>query len=523
LNRKTLVLFCLILAVAAAVRFAALSSIPQGVFLDEAIKGVEGIEAVHSGQFRLLYPANLSEGLWVAVLGFSESVFGVNQFGLRFAAAAAGTLTVVFIFLFARDAFGDRVALFAAWFAATGFWLVVFSRIAFTGILVPLLLTASLYFLRLAERPSKIPFWAWSALGGAIYGLGFHTYVAYRATPILVMFLFFFELLRRHKLQLPFSLWLKSFAVWLCVAIVVALPMGIYFLHHPQDFSRRLNELSISHQEHPVRAELQVLGRTLGMFNLHGDENWRHNFGGRPELLAPVGVLFLAGLWMVAVRARRGGWHARDEWLFISWFVILLLPELVTLEGVPHSLRAIGVAPPTYIFAAFGADRAWQLLAPRRTLQTILLAVVIAAGGYDLWRYFHDWARHGVHRGEQTFNEMQARYGMLLNGLPESTPRFVIYEEDTLRVDREDMQHPPGRMDYRLPVGTYPMIFATFNHREPVFLQMREAVACAKECLPPGSVIVPLEGRQQRLAELRERGIPIETRTYEGLVYGVAR
>src|SRR3954468_13052520 len=196
-KRQTLLLLFCVLAVAAGVRFAALGSIPHGVWLDEALKGIEGIESVRTGHFQIFYPANNGrEGLWIAVIGYSESIFGVNQFGLRFASALVGTLTVLFVFLLAREFFSDRVALLAAWFTATGFWHVLFSRLAFRGILVPLLLTASLYFLLRAEEAfnsaNRRDAWMSAIVGGVFFGLGFYSYIAFRVTPLLVAIIFFF-------------------------------------------------------------------------------------------------------------------------------------------------------------------------------------------------------------------------------------------------------------------------------------------------------------------------------------------
>src|SRR3954466_14780060 len=197
-KRQTLLILFCILAAAAALRFAALNSIPNGVWLDEALKGIEGIESVRTGHFQIFYPANNGrEGLWVAVIGFSESIFGVNQFGLRFASALVGTLTVLFIFLLTRRFYSDRVALLAAWFTATGFWHVLFSRLAFRGILVPLLLTAALYFLLRAEEKFEAAqrgdAWLSAIVGGVLFGLGFHSYISFRVAPLFVLIIFFFE------------------------------------------------------------------------------------------------------------------------------------------------------------------------------------------------------------------------------------------------------------------------------------------------------------------------------------------
>lgn len=522
-----LLLFC-ILAVAAALRFAALGSIPGGVWLDEALKGIEGIESVRTGHFQIFYPANNGrEGLWIAVIGYSESIFGVNQFGLRFASALVGTLTVLFIFLLAREFYPDRVALLAAWFTATGFWHVLFSRLAFRGILVPLLLTASLYCLVRAEKQlddhaARKTAWAFAIAGGIFFGLGFHSYIAFRVTPLLVAIIFVCEIFRRRKLHEPIAPWVKIFAAWLLIAIMVALPIGIYFLHHPQDFEGRAKEVSIFTDPHPERVEVKVLLRTLGMFNFHGDKNWRHNYGGRPQLLAPVGIFFLVGIWMSLVRARRTGWRAREEWLLLAWFAVLLIPELLSAEGTPHALRAIGVIPPVYIFAALGADFLWSLVQRKRALSVVMLLLVIGIGGCDAWKYFHDYARHGALVGNQSFNQLQASEGALLNSLPASTPRIVLYEDAPNASDAKLQSF--GRVDYKLPMDAEPLVFATYD-RPATLVSLQEQIKALDSGaqIPPGTVIIPLEGRQQTLETLRQHGAVLDVRKSGPVLYATAR
>jgi len=527
-KRQTLLLVFCILAVAAALRFAALNSIPNGVWLDEALKGIEGIESVRATHFQIFYPANNGrEGLWIAVIGFSESVFGVNQFGLRFASALVGTLTVLFIFLLTRRLYSDRVALLAAWFTATGFWHVLFSRLAFRGILVPLLLTSSLYFLLRAEErfeaADRRGAWLSAMVGGIFFGLGFHSYIAFRVTPLLAALIFFFEMMRRRRMNLPVAPWTKIFTAWLLVAIIVALPIGIYFLHHPQDFEGRAKEVSIFSDKHPERVEVKVLLRTLGMFNFHGDKNWRHNYGGRPELLAPVGIFFLVGIWIAVAHARRAGWRAREEWLLLAWFAVLLIPELLSAEGTPHALRAIGVIPPVYIFAAIGADYLWSLVQNKRALSAAMLLLVIAIGSYDAWKYFHDYARHGALAGNQSFNQMQASEGALLNSLSPTTPRIVVYEDEPPAADSKLQSF--GRVGYKLPMDAQPLAFATYDHPPATLISLPDELKAldAGHNISSGTVVVPLEGRQKALEQLIQHGAKLELHRSGALVYATAR
>jgi 4-amino-4-deoxy-L-arabinose transferase-like glycosyltransferase len=518
-----------ILAVAMGLRFAALGSIPHGVWLDEALKGIEGIESVRTGHFQIFYPANNGrEGLWIAVIGFSESIFGVNQFGLRFASALVGTLTVLFIFLLTREFFSDRVALLAAWFTATGFWHVLFSRLAFRGILVPLLLAASVYFLLRAEKSVDDPSsprrsaWMFAIMGGIVFGLGFHSYIAFRVTPLLVAVIFCFEVMHRRRLNLRQMPWLKIFATWLLIAIVVALPIGIYFLNHPQDFEGRAKEVSIFADKHPERVEVKVVLRTLGMFNFHGDKNWRHNYGGRPELLAPVGIFFLVGIWMSVAHWRRAGWRANGEWLLLAWFVVLLIPELLSAEGTPHALRAIGVIPPVYILAAVGADFLWSALQRKRALWVAMLLFVIGVGGYDAWKYFHDYARHGALIGNQSFNQLQASEGALLNSLPANTPRVIVYEDQPAQADATLESF--GRVDYKLPMIAEPLVFAIYDHQPATLMSLSEEIKAldSGRGIVPGSVIVPLEGRQHTVQQLIQHGARLDLRPGT-VLYAIAR
>ena len=89
------------------------------------------------------------------------------------------------------DARGARlVAFFAAIFLATSFWHVVVSRLGVRPVLAPCYLVWAFYFffrgLRAGSGRASALF---AVLGGVVYGLGFHSYLAFRATPLLLVLL----------------------------------------------------------------------------------------------------------------------------------------------------------------------------------------------------------------------------------------------------------------------------------------------------------------------------------------------
>ena len=201
---------------------------------------------------------------------------------------------------------------------------------------------------------------------------------------------------------------------------------------------------------------------------------------------------------------------------------MLLIPELLSAEGTPHALRAIGVIPPVYIFAAVGADCLWSLLQRKRVLSLTMLGLVLAIGGYDAWKYFHDYARHGALAGNQSFNQLQAAEGTLLNSLPANTPRIVVYEDAP---KLEDARLPSfGRVDYKLPMDAEPLVFATYD-RPVALISLQDEIKALDTGtrISPETVIIPLEGRRQTMEKLIEHGAPLDLHQQGSVLYGNSR
>ncbi len=212
----------------------------------------------------------------------------------------------------------EILALLSAFFLATSFWHINFSRIGFRAIMAPMFLTWSLYLLLKVLNQVKnkseirnlkseiyskrtwdlgLGTWCSAVLAGLLYGLGFYTYIAYRVTPVLIAFILLFHWFKNKDSPTRKKI-LVSSLLFLVSSFIVALPLGIYFLQHPADFFGRTSEISIFASPTPLKDfSLNVL-KTLGMFNFAGDWNWRHNYAGAPELFWPVGILFILGVFI---------------------------------------------------------------------------------------------------------------------------------------------------------------------------------------------------------------------------------
>jgi len=419
-------------------RFWKLNEIPPGLYPDVAINGNEAFFSLKNKDFKVFYPENYGrEGLMIWLIALSFKIFGVSIFSIRIVAATIGVLTVFGLYLLTKELFykseicnlqsSIKIALFSSFFLAVSFWHTNFSRIGFRAILLPFVLVFSFYFLFKAFRKKSI---LNSIAAGIFFGLGFYTYTSFRVAVLILpaIFIPFWLLYKREKKQKKFFF---LFLVFLFVTFFVALPIGLYFLKNPQDFISRATPVSIFTAENPLKEFLKSLILHLGMFNFYGDPNWRHNFSGKPMLFWPVGILFLIGLFLAiknSLKFQKNLQFAICNLQLITWFFVMLLPGILTREGLPHSLRVIGVIPPVFIFSGLGAFLIYQFLENKLKSKwavylffffSFLLVLI-----FEFNKYFFVWAKRAEVKSEFT-NEL-LEMGNYLNSLPENYEKYVI-------------------------------------------------------------------------------------------------
>ena len=428
IRQKTFWIVLGITIIALFLRTNHLRTLPPGLYPDEAMNGSNALEAISTGEYKVFYPENNGrEGLFINIqaqfLKFFLSLNG-NQpepWMLRFPSAIFGTLTVLGIFFLGKELFGAQAGILSSLFLATSFWHIMFSRIGFRAIMAPLLLIwGSYFFLRAIRTTSINGKWSYyySILAGAIYGLGFYTYIAYRITPLL--FLLFIPFFRREK-----DFW-RLTAVFLGATILVALPIGLYYLANPADFLGRTSQVSVFSSPNPVKdLSLNTL-KTLGMFNFQSDFNWRHNDAGKPQLFWLVGIFFIVGIVKMIQRIIKSPREEKFPPLFLFLGAILTaMPVVISNEGIPHALRAILMIPLVFLFAGIGASEIYERLRKNSWSTTILpvsIAVLLIAEAYSA--YFVRWGESPHVPG--AFSANYVKLGYELNALPRDIPKYIV-------------------------------------------------------------------------------------------------
>lgn len=374
--RWTIVL--LIIVVAAVFRFQNITSAPPGLYPDEAMNGNNAIQALETGDYKVFYPENNGrEGLFINLQALSLKVFGPSAhstnpgqagsgqdypiWALRIVSAIIGVLTILGLYLLANKLFNWQIAALSSYLMAIGFWHVNFSRIGFRAIMAPFLLVWGIYFLWRGLSSGRL----WNfAISAVFWGLGFYTYIAFRAIPLalIITLLAYWHSLKKdyghEKYEHVRNQLLRGLALFLVIAVLVSLPIGYYFWTHPSDFFGRLGQVSVFASDNPLQSLAQNTVQTLGMFNFVGDYNWRHNVAGQPILLWPAGIFFAIGFFRSWIklfkRAKTHGHLSSVQVLLLSWFFIGLIPVVTSNEGLPHALRVIIVAPVVFIWAGEG-------------------------------------------------------------------------------------------------------------------------------------------------------------------------
>ena len=445
----------LILAVSAAFRLWQLASVPPGLFGDEAVNGLDALDAL-AGRAQVFYPANYGrEGLAMLLFAGGIQIWGPTALALRLPSALAGIGTALATYWLGRELLagtryrGALTPLLAALLLGASFWHVYTSRYAerlvFTPLMAALAFAAFWRAVNVLQAAGTRAAWPWFLLSGLFLGLSAHFYSISRLLPV---FLGVYLLAQAGYLLLaaraqrsssaagPGKSLLRSALGPLVglygVALLVFAPLGLYFLRNPGSFTQRAQVVSAFNPE-LSRGSPLALAFQAGVANLRqffvpgaGDTAPFFNLPGRAVFDPLTAVLALAGLLLCLLLALAGLRRARPwtdaeqgaRLLFLLlWFPVMLLPALLAVDRFPALPRVMGVIPGVYFFPAVAlgelmlqarakalsndfsrsdAPEATEVATTNRLILWLAAGVVVLAlllhGGLTWRDYFQRWA-----------------------------------------------------------------------------------------------------------------------------------
>jgi len=396
IKKKILICFLIILIAASFFRLWQINNIPAGLFPDEAANGLD-ILLIFTGEHSPFFERGLGrEALFFYLQAVSVALFGIGVWQLHLVSALIGIATVLATYFLAKKLFNERVAFFASFFLATSTWHTTLSRTGFRAILVPLMASLFFYFAySVIKEKSNKKRNLFAILAGLSLGLGFYTYISFRAMLVIILALMMIITLFRREL---FQKFWREIIVGLISMVLILTPLIVYFANHPGSFMGRAGYVSIFNPDQNkgdlLGTFLEVSKKTFLMFFTEGDLNWRHNVSGfgmlNPWVATFFALGFLYSLFIILKRFLKQS-DSQDylkHLVLIIWFLGMLGPELMSAEAVPHGLRAIGALPAVFFFPAITIDYFWQRMKSKIFGGMFLGLILLSGFCYDFYLYF---------------------------------------------------------------------------------------------------------------------------------------
>ena len=395
----------LLFLVALLLRTWQLDRFPPGLYNDEAAYGMDG-RALLAGDLRIFYERNNGrEPLFIYLLALAFQSLGATAYAIRLTAAVVGAVTVVTsywmvreLFRFAPEMNTQPARWFAAWtalFLTFSYWHLSLSRVGFRAVTLPLALTIAFALFWIVWRRLRTPGgvrWPLAILAGLAQSLPLYTYTAGRMAPLLFAITVAFTWLLANRFAIDRSRLLKTAGVMALAALAGALPLLRYFTQHPAAFGAHAFEVSVLNTQYagdnPLLALLASSVRTFLLFGVLPDENLRHN----PAQISVFDPLLAAWL-LLGVGLAIYHWRRLTTLFVVAWLLLLAAPAILSSEGVPHSLRMIGMLPVVYVLPLLAM--AWVALRASRRFQPLLrwlpLPFLLVAAFVGVTSYFGAW------------------------------------------------------------------------------------------------------------------------------------
>jgi hypothetical protein len=236
-------------------------------------------------------------------------------------------------------------------------------------------------------------------ISGALLGLTWYTYLPARLSPLILIIFFILDWLIAGRRADGQSIWQKHRrdVLWLfAVALVVATPIGVYYLLNPSILLGRMFFLyQLEGQGSPDSALLPGLSRTLAGFGLAltgwNDPSFVFLFD---RLTA---VCFLIGLILALARTRQ------SHLFLLVWWLIGLTPTLLAASNYFLLLRrAVLAQPPVFLLAALCVASTASILArslpanirvSRLVIGSLTLAVLVGVAAPSYQTFFLIWTK----------------------------------------------------------------------------------------------------------------------------------
>ncbi len=397
-------------ATAVFLRLAGLQPLQAEIYGDIVIVR-EYLDLIRAGEWPVHF--QLSAGpLYHYLVMPVIAVAGPGYLGMKLASVFVSLGVLAATFAVARRLGGDVLALLSLFAAGVSSWLLIFSRLGNSQIVVPFLATTSLWLLvRFVQEQRRRDL----VLSAAVAALGLYGYPqSFILAPVMALTLLGLRGAGHH-------LRWRDLGLFALTSALVALPFGWIVGRDPSNFFSGYIGGKVTHSGEALPLLLENVWKVVLSFHVRGDIVFRSNPTGLPHLDVVSGALFLLGIvyWLSPERRR---WSPA---VFIP-FVLQHVPSMLVLSSrveAPSASRTLGAAPEAYLLVASGLLLLLDLVSPFRAARaTLAVLLLVAVLGLNVRRYLVDYLP-GLPYGNTPIAALVSSY---VNDLPPGTDVYLV-------------------------------------------------------------------------------------------------
>lgn len=410
-------------------RFYQLGNIPSIMENDEGTVGIKALSVLSGGLTNMFMTYGGYGTLHFFLMALPVKIFGRTIFAIRILTAIYGSLSILFVYLLAKEMFNQKIAFISSMLFGFSHLNIHFSRVSPTASsLDPLLLSGTLLFLYRGYFSRRSIDWI---VTGIIMGLGMYFYVGARVIIFVVTgFIVFMSIIQRK------DVWenRNNIVKMLITFLVVSAPMLFWAGTNWDGFNARVNTVGIF-QNGWLIEQITNQGKTIIevfwqqfinslLIFYYSYPTWF--YGADIPALGPItGAIFALGILASIPRIREPRFALLNVWFWI----MLFLGQMLLVDTSTSAYRTMGILPAVCILG--GVALYWLfaeiiIFIPKLSIVipiVLIILVLVFEGWWNVNYYFNVWApalKYSDRRGR-----LESLIGMYLGSQPEGTVAYI--------------------------------------------------------------------------------------------------
>jgi len=344
-HRAEVVAVAVVCTLAVVMRLWRLGDLEPGMHGDEGEAGLEALNILNGKWMSPFMPGWFNQsGFFYWSIAIGLKLFGTGLAGLRSFSTFSGLVTVLFLYLLARELFGARVAVLATGLLSVQSAHLIFSRQEFSNITTPMFLTIAFYFLVVGLRTRSHGHFV---LSGLAAGFALYYFAGGRLVGVVCLALLAYLVVRDWRFLRGYWTRLVTFVL---AFLMTAGPFVLYFIiDHPIPANAYPNDrfVWVNHQRLASQYgsnEWSVilwnqLRRTVSIIT------FRPDISAMGALDYPIAQTVEAGLIVLGLAWAAWRWRDTRFMLLSLWFWSSIVAGGVLTIDAPSLPRIVGILP----------------------------------------------------------------------------------------------------------------------------------------------------------------------------------